>query len=95
MEDITAALRPHACGTGARTSSATSTSLKPLGYDERFRRIWTLYLAYCEAGFAERRICDVQLVLAKPEQLATSPAVSRALASPARPASTLWLGLSG
>ena len=41
--------------------------LAELGYDERFRRIWTLYLAYCEAGFAERRICDVQLVLAKPQ----------------------------
>ena len=41
--------------------------LAELGYDERFRRIWTLYLAYCEAGFAERRICDVQLLLAKPQ----------------------------
>jgi cyclopropane-fatty-acyl-phospholipid synthase len=40
--------------------------LEELGYDERFRRLWTLYLAYCEAGFAERRICDVQLLLAKP-----------------------------
>jgi hypothetical protein len=28
--------------------------------------MWTLYLAYCEGGFAERRICDVQLLLAKP-----------------------------
>ena len=41
-------------------------ALAELGYDERFRRLWTLYLAYCEAGFAERRICDVQLLLAKP-----------------------------
>jgi cyclopropane-fatty-acyl-phospholipid synthase len=40
--------------------------LAKLGYDARFQRLWTLYLAYCEAGFAERRICDVQLVLAKP-----------------------------
>jgi cyclopropane-fatty-acyl-phospholipid synthase len=40
--------------------------LAELGYDERFRRLWTLYLCYCEAGFAERRICDVQLLLAKP-----------------------------
>jgi len=40
--------------------------LRQLGYDERFRRIWRLYLAYCEAGFAERRIGDVQLLLAKP-----------------------------
>jgi cyclopropane-fatty-acyl-phospholipid synthase len=41
-------------------------TLSGLGYDERFRRLWTLYLAYCEAGFAERRICDLQLLLAKP-----------------------------
>ncbi len=40
--------------------------LAALGYDERFRRLWTLYLCYCEAGFAERRIRDVQLLLAKP-----------------------------
>jgi cyclopropane-fatty-acyl-phospholipid synthase len=40
--------------------------LRQLGYDERFRRIWRLYLAYCEAGFAEGRIGDVQLLLAKP-----------------------------
>jgi cyclopropane-fatty-acyl-phospholipid synthase len=40
--------------------------LAALGYDEVFRRMWTLYLAYCEGGFAERRICDVQLLLAKP-----------------------------
>jgi cyclopropane-fatty-acyl-phospholipid synthase len=45
---------------------SNSAELGALGYDERFRRIWTLYLAYCEAGFAERRIGDVQLLLAKP-----------------------------
>jgi len=32
----------------------------------RFQDIWELYLAYCEGGFAEQRICDVQLLLAKP-----------------------------
>ncbi len=36
------------------------------GYDERFRRMWTLYLAYCEAGFGERRCMVVQQLLAKP-----------------------------
>jgi cyclopropane-fatty-acyl-phospholipid synthase len=41
--------------------------LTRLGYDERFQRLWTLYLAYCEAGFAERRICDLQILLAKPQ----------------------------
>jgi hypothetical protein len=40
--------------------------LAELGYDERFRRLWRLYLAYCEAGFAERRIGLLQSVLAKP-----------------------------
>jgi len=40
--------------------------LRTLGYDERFRRLWDLYLAYCEAGFRERRISDVQLLLVKP-----------------------------
>ena len=28
----------------------------PLGFDERFRKLWTLYLCYCEAGFAEGMI---------------------------------------
>jgi cyclopropane-fatty-acyl-phospholipid synthase len=46
--------------------AAQAGALAELGYDERFRRLWTLYLNYCEAGFAERRICDIQLTLAKP-----------------------------
>jgi cyclopropane-fatty-acyl-phospholipid synthase len=49
-----------------RNFLAHADGLAELGYDERFRRMWVLYLAYCEAGFAERRICDLQLVLAKP-----------------------------
>jgi cyclopropane-fatty-acyl-phospholipid synthase len=40
--------------------------LSEFGYDERFRRLWELYLSYCEGGFRERRIQDVQLLLAKP-----------------------------
>jgi cyclopropane-fatty-acyl-phospholipid synthase len=43
-----------------------SATLAQRGYDQRFRRIWSLYLAYCEAGFLERRIGDVQLLLGKP-----------------------------
>jgi cyclopropane-fatty-acyl-phospholipid synthase len=46
--------------------SAHADELSELGYDKSFQRMWTLYLAYCEGGFAERRICDVQLLLAKP-----------------------------
>jgi len=36
------------------------------GYDERFVRMWTYYLKYCEGGFLERTISTVQLVLSKP-----------------------------
>jgi cyclopropane-fatty-acyl-phospholipid synthase len=36
------------------------------GYDLRFRRLWELYLNYVEAGFTERRIEDVQLLIAGP-----------------------------
>jgi cyclopropane-fatty-acyl-phospholipid synthase len=37
-----------------------------LGYDARFRRLWHLYLCYCEAGFAERRCGVSQFAFAKP-----------------------------
>ena len=37
-----------------------------LGMGQEFRRLWSLYLAYCEAAFLERHISDVQLALAKP-----------------------------
>ncbi len=40
-------------------------AVRALGYDERFLRIWTYYLAYCEAGFAIRALRDVQLVLTR------------------------------
>lgn len=36
--------------------------LEALGFDERFRRLWLFYFAYCEGGFLERRISDAQLV---------------------------------
>jgi cyclopropane-fatty-acyl-phospholipid synthase len=35
------------------------------GFDERFRRLWRFYLAYCEAGFRSRRTDVIQLALAK------------------------------
>ncbi|MGD9509745.1 MAG: class I SAM-dependent methyltransferase [Geminicoccaceae bacterium] len=37
--------------------------VRELGFDERFRRIWTYYLAYCEAGFRTGSIDVVQTVL--------------------------------
>ena len=41
--------------------------VRQLGYDNRFQRMWELYLAYCEGGFDGGRIGDVQLLLGKPE----------------------------
>jgi cyclopropane-fatty-acyl-phospholipid synthase len=37
--------------------------IRGLGFDERFRRIWTYYLAYCEAGFRNGTIDVVQTAL--------------------------------
>jgi cyclopropane-fatty-acyl-phospholipid synthase len=39
--------------------------IKPLGFDERFRRLWHFYLSYCEAGFRSERTNVIQLSLAK------------------------------
>ncbi|HNL53279.1 MAG TPA: class I SAM-dependent methyltransferase, partial [Turneriella sp.] len=39
-----------------------------MGYDEKFFRKWVYYLAFCEAGFAERAINDVQVVLGRANQ---------------------------
>ncbi len=41
--------------------------VRALGFPERFVRLWEFYLAYCEGGFAERQIGDVQMVFAKPD----------------------------
>jgi cyclopropane-fatty-acyl-phospholipid synthase len=38
-----------------------------LGHSEEFCRLWEFYFSYCEGGFEERAISDVQLLLAKPE----------------------------
>ena len=39
--------------------------IRPLGFDERFRKLWKFYLSYCEAGFRTERTSVVQLSLAK------------------------------
>jgi cyclopropane-fatty-acyl-phospholipid synthase len=78
LEDITA----HYATTLGRWRERfleASERLGDLGYDERFRRLWELYLSYCEGGFRERRIQDVQLLLAKPGYRAEqTPVVSLA-----------------
>ncbi|MEF8834470.1 MAG: cyclopropane-fatty-acyl-phospholipid synthase family protein [Halofilum sp. (in: g-proteobacteria)] len=51
----------------------TADQVRALGYPERFLRLWDFYLQYCEAGFEERHIGDLQLLLAKPRH--TDPAI--------------------
>ncbi len=65
LEDITSHYATTLAHWRERFLDATER-LSELGYDERFRRLWELYLSYCEGGFRERRIQDVQLLLAKP-----------------------------
>ena len=40
-------------------------NLTKLGFDDRFRRLWEYYLAYCEAGFLSGNIDVRQVVFAK------------------------------
>ena len=40
--------------------------VRALGQSEEFIRMWEFYLAYCEAGFAERALGDIQALLVKP-----------------------------
>jgi len=40
--------------------------VRALGYPERFIRMWNYYLCYCEAGFEERYLGDLQMLLHKP-----------------------------
>lgn len=44
---------------------ANLDAVRSLGMDDRFVRTWDLYLAFCEAAFAERHISDVQLMLTR------------------------------
>jgi len=65
LEDIT----PHyarTLGEWRRRFFANIDKVRSLGFSETFIRMWQYYLCYCEGGFAERYIGDVQMILAKP-----------------------------
>ncbi len=40
--------------------------IRTLGFDEAFRRLWEFYFCYCEGGFRERVLGDVQMIFDKP-----------------------------
>jgi cyclopropane-fatty-acyl-phospholipid synthase len=45
---------------------ANLAQVRALGYSDSFIRMWEYYLCYCEGGFHERAIGDVQMLLTKP-----------------------------
>ena len=45
---------------------ANLDAVRALGYPEHFIRMWEFYLCYCEGGFEERALGDVQMLLARP-----------------------------
>jgi cyclopropane-fatty-acyl-phospholipid synthase len=49
-----------------RNVHAHVAEVRALGYPEEFLRLWDYYLCYCEGGFAERQLGDVQMLLTKP-----------------------------
>jgi len=65
LEDIT----PHyarTLRTWRRRLFDNIDKVRDLGYPETFLRMWEYYLCYCEGGFAERYLGDVQMLLTKP-----------------------------
>jgi len=65
LEDIT----PHyarTLRTWRERFFANIDKVRDLGLPETFIRMWEYYLCYCEAGFAERYLGDVQMLLTKP-----------------------------
>jgi cyclopropane-fatty-acyl-phospholipid synthase len=61
VEDIT----PHYAETLKRWREnflARWERIRALGFSEEFRRLWEFYFCYCEGGFRERLLGDVQMV---------------------------------
>ena len=48
------------------TFESRAAEVEALGFDETFRRMWSLYLAYSEAGFRTRYLDVAQFTLTTP-----------------------------
>ena len=60
---------PHYATTLARWRDnffANIERVRELGFPQEFIRMWEFYLCYCEAGFAEGDLGDVQMLLQRP-----------------------------
>ncbi len=54
---------------------ATLDDVRGLGFSEDFIRMWEYYLCYCEGGFVERAIGNVQMLITRPLARPESPAI--------------------
>lgn len=66
LEDLTAHYPPTLRAWRHRLL-AHRQELLARGYSNELLRLWEFYLAYCEGGFLERTVGDVQLLLAGPD----------------------------
>jgi cyclopropane-fatty-acyl-phospholipid synthase len=84
FEDMTGHYPPTLAHWRANFEATLPDLRRTHGYDERFARLWRMYLAYCEAGFLERRIGVGQTLLAKPGWRGPVPQIAEldALAQP-------------
>ena len=48
--------------------------VRGMGFSEEFIRMWQYYLCYCEGGFLERAIGNVQMLMMRPDGRPVSPA---------------------
>ncbi|MEU6232096.1 cyclopropane-fatty-acyl-phospholipid synthase family protein [Kitasatospora sp. NPDC047058] len=64
--------------------TARAGQVGALGFDPVFRRMWELYLAYSEAGFAAGYLDVQQILLTRPEPALTRPEPARTRPEPAR-----------
>jgi cyclopropane-fatty-acyl-phospholipid synthase len=55
----------HTLGQWAERFQRAWDDIAPLGFDDRFRRLWCFYLSYCRAGFVTGRTDVIQLTLGK------------------------------
>jgi cyclopropane-fatty-acyl-phospholipid synthase len=49
--------------------------VRHMGFSEEFIRMWQYYLCYCEGGFLERAIGNVQMLMMRPDARPESPVV--------------------
>jgi cyclopropane-fatty-acyl-phospholipid synthase len=80
MDDITAGY-PATLRHWRENWVAAAGEARRLGADRRFIRLFEFYFAWCDGGFTERRIGDVQALLAKPAYRGSRENIRRETAS--------------